>query len=80
MTGIHATLLSMRKSDVTCPECSAGYRRIELTFTPGTPGEFRCTMCGHVIEVFDGSTQIALRLTVPPENFTRVGKPALVDR
>jgi len=24
------TFPDMRKSDVTCPECSAGYRRIEL--------------------------------------------------
>jgi transposase-like protein len=67
----------MRKSDVACPECAAGYRRIEL-ITRGTPGEFRCSMCGHVIEVFDGSTQIALRLTVSPENFVRVSKAALV--
>jgi predicted Zn finger-like uncharacterized protein len=57
----------MRKSDVTCPECSAGYRRIELTSMPGSQGEFRCSTCDHVIEVFDGSAQVALRLTVQPE-------------
>jgi predicted Zn finger-like uncharacterized protein len=80
MTGIRGTFSGMRKSDVTCPECSAGYRRIELTVTPGTRGEFRCALCGHVIEVFDGSTQVALRLTVAPENLVRASKPALVDR
>jgi predicted Zn finger-like uncharacterized protein len=57
----------MRKSDVTCPECHAGYRRIELTSRPGTKGEFRCLMCNHLLEVFDGSTDVAIRLTVQPE-------------
>jgi predicted Zn finger-like uncharacterized protein len=57
----------MKKSDVTCPECSAGYRRVELTSKPGTRGEFRCLVCGHLLEVFDGSTEVAIRLTVQPE-------------
>jgi transposase-like protein len=58
---------SLRKSDVTCPKCKAGYRRIELTTGPGTIGEHRCLTCNHVLEVFDGSTEVALRLTVQPE-------------
>jgi predicted Zn finger-like uncharacterized protein len=57
----------MKNSDVTCPECAAGYRRVELVSRPGTKGEFRCLVCNHLIEVFDGSTDIALRLTVQPE-------------
>lgn len=57
----------MRKSDVTCPKCHAGYRRIELASRPGTKGEFRCLLCDEVIEVFDGLTEVALRLTVQPE-------------
>jgi predicted Zn finger-like uncharacterized protein len=57
----------MRKSDVTCPECSAGYRRVELTSKPGTRGEFRCLVCDHLLEVFDGSTEVAIRLAVQPE-------------
>ncbi len=56
----------MKKSDVTCPKCKAGYRRIELT-TPGIRGEFRCLTCDHLLEVFDGSKEVALRLTVQPE-------------
>jgi hypothetical protein len=58
------TLPHMQKSDVTCPECSAGYRRIELATQPGKQGEFRCLVCDHLLEVFDGSREIALRLTV----------------
>ena len=54
----------MRKSDVTCPVCQAGYRRIELTSKPGNRGEFRCLICDSVLEVLDGSTDVALRLTV----------------
>jgi transposase-like protein len=57
----------MRKSDVACPQCRAGYRRIELATRKGTQGEFRCLLCNHVIEVFDGSTEVAIRLTVQPE-------------
>ncbi|THD53450.1 MAG: hypothetical protein E8A46_10860 [Bradyrhizobium sp.] len=57
----------MKKSDVTCPKCHAGYRRIELASRPGTKGEFRCLLCDQVLEVFDGSTEVAIRLTVQPE-------------
>jgi len=57
----------MRKSDVTCPECKAGYRRVELVSQKGTSGEFRCLLCNHVLEIFDGSTEAAIRLTVQPE-------------
>ena len=56
----------MRKGDASCPECGAGFRRIELTSVRGQPGEFRCTMCDCLIEVLDGSTEVGYRLTVPP--------------
>ena len=57
----------MKKSDVTCPSCNAGYRCIELTSRRGARGEYRCLLCDEVLEVFDGSTDVALRLTVQPE-------------
>jgi len=57
----------MRKSDITCPNCHAGYRRIELTTRPGVKGEYRCLLCDQVLEIFDGSTEVAIRLTVQPE-------------
>jgi len=57
----------MRKSDVTCPTCNAGYRRVELVSRPGAKGEFRCLLCDALLEVLDGSTDVALRLTVQPE-------------
>jgi transposase-like protein len=57
----------MKKTDVTCPKCHAGYRRIELVSKKGTESEFRCLHCDHLLELFDGSTQIAIRLTVQPE-------------
>ena len=57
----------MKKSDVTCPTCNAGYRRIELTSRPGVKGEYRCMFCDEVLETFDGSTDVAIRLTVQPE-------------
>jgi|HubBroStandDraft_3_1064219.scaffolds.fasta_scaffold144356_1 hypothetical protein len=59
----------MRKSDVICPECGAGYRRIELATRPGKPGGFRCLICDHLLEHFDGSSEIALRLTVQPAKY-----------
>jgi ssDNA-binding Zn-finger/Zn-ribbon topoisomerase 1 len=57
----------MKKSDVTCPDCSAGFRRIELSSQEGEPGEYRCPICDELLEVFDGSTEVAYRLTVAPE-------------
>jgi hypothetical protein len=60
-------LPDMKKSDLSCPNCHAGYRRIELTTRPGIKGEYRCLLCDHLLEVFDGSTEIAIRLTVQPE-------------
>jgi transposase-like protein len=57
----------MKKTDVFCPECNAGYRRIELFSGRKSRGEYRCLLCDHLIEVFDGTSQIAIRLTVQPE-------------
>jgi rubredoxin len=57
----------MRSSDIICPQCKAGYRRIEVTSGRRTKGEYRCRLCDYVLEVFDGSTEIAIRLTVRPE-------------
>ena len=54
----------MRKGDVICPECNAGFRRIELDSRRGKAGEFHCPLCDHVLEVFD---EIVYRLTVAPE-------------
>jgi hypothetical protein len=65
MNGRHNT--GMKKGDVICPECNAGFRRIELASRHGSVGEFHCPLCDHVLEVFDGSTEIAYRLTVAPE-------------
>jgi transposase-like protein len=57
----------MHKSDVICPKCNAGYRRIVLDSVKGPKGEFHCLLCNELLEVFDGSREIALRLTIQPE-------------
>jgi len=57
----------MKKSDISCPTCHAGYRRIELTSRPGVKGEYCCLFCNEVLEKLDGSTDVAIRLTVQPE-------------
>lgn len=57
----------MKKGDVICPECHAGFRRIELASRPGTAREFHCPLCNCLLEVSDGSTDVAYRLTVAPE-------------
>jgi rubredoxin len=56
----------MWKSDIICPGCGAGYRRIEITSVKGAKGEYRCITCGYVLEVFDGAFEVLIRLTVPP--------------
>jgi hypothetical protein len=66
----------MKKSDLTCPTCHAGYRRIELSSRPGTKGQYHCLLCNEVLETFDGSTDVAIRLTVQPEKtFELQAKP-----
>jgi hypothetical protein len=57
----------MRKSDIICLKCGAGYRRVELSTRSGTKGEFHCLLCDDVLETFDGTTEVAIRLTVQPE-------------
>lgn len=57
---------TMWKSDVICPECGAGYRRIALFSTKGTKGEFHCMTCDHILEHFDGSYEVLIRLTTAP--------------
>lgn len=60
----------MKKTDVQCPDCAAGYRRIELTSIGGHAGAFHCLVCNHLLETFDGATEIAYRLTVIPEKMS----------
>ena len=36
----NGTVPGMKKSDLACPECNAGYRRIELISKKGVKGEF----------------------------------------
>jgi transposase-like protein len=57
----------MKKSDIICPNCNAGYRRVELASAHGAKGEFRCLLCDQLLELFDGTTEVAIRLTVQPE-------------
>jgi hypothetical protein len=71
-----ASFPTMRKSDVICAKCHAGYQRIELLSRRGESGEFRCLSCNHLLEVFDGSREVALRLTVQP----RRTRPAHLSR
>jgi transposase-like protein len=56
----------MKKDDVTCPECGAGFRRLELSSQRGSMGEYRCPACDQILETFDGSKLVAYRLTVQP--------------
>jgi len=57
----------MKKSGLTCPDCGAGYRRIELPSKSASTGVYRCLVCDRILEVFDGKTDVAYRLTVRPE-------------
>jgi transposase-like protein len=56
----------MKKADVMCPQCGAGFRRLELSSRPGSKGEYRCPTCNSLLEVFDGSGLVMYRLTVQP--------------
>ena len=56
----------MTKSDVTCPDCGAGFRRIEFSVQRGSKGEYRCPACDTLLERFEGDKLVAYRLTVQP--------------
>jgi hypothetical protein len=64
---MHCIILGMKKSDVQCPDCGAGHRRIELVSRKGPPGAYHCLVCKNLLETFDGSHEVAYRLTVNPE-------------
>jgi hypothetical protein len=61
----------MKMDDVTCPDCNAGFRRIELSSQTGAPNEYRCPVCDTLIEVLDGSKEVAYPLTVVPAKPSR---------
>jgi transposase-like protein len=56
----------MKKGDVTCNQCGAGFRRLELASAPATKGEYHCPACGEILEKFDGNAFVAYRLTIQP--------------
>jgi LSD1 subclass zinc finger protein len=64
----------MKRDDVMCPSCRAGFRRLELRLPPGSPGEVRCPLCDALLETLDGSTAVAYRLTVAPERIFDVDR------
>lgn len=55
----------MKKADVTCLECGAGFRRKELSSLRGAKKEYRCPSCDSLIEALDGGNLVMYRLTVP---------------
>jgi hypothetical protein len=61
----------MKSSDIICPKCKAGHRRVEVASGRPTKGEYRCLVCNQVLEVFDCSSQVAIRLTVQPEKIVK---------
>jgi len=64
-------MTAMKKTDVTCPDCNAGYRRVELASGPGKAGAYHCLVCERILETFDGSRNVAYRLTVQPVTANR---------
>jgi uncharacterized Zn finger protein len=57
----------MKRSDVQCTSCGAGYRRIELVSRKGQPGTYHCLVCKNLLETLDGKHEVAYRLIVNPE-------------
>jgi DNA-directed RNA polymerase subunit RPC12/RpoP len=56
----------MKQGDVTCSECGAGFRRLELSTQAGAKGEYRCPACGALLEKLDGQALVVYRLTIQP--------------
>jgi len=58
----------MKKSDMTCSKCGAGFQRLELEAVSVLPsnGEFRCPICDEFVERFNGNKVVAYRLAMRP--------------
>ena len=56
----------MKKDDVICPKCGAGFRRIELSSRRRTKGEYHCPVCSALLETFDGKHLVEYCLTIQP--------------
>ena len=56
----------MKRNDAICPQCNAGFRRIEVEAGVEVEGEYRCPLCNHLLEKFAGTQQVAYRLTIAP--------------
>ncbi|WP_128945131.1 hypothetical protein [Bradyrhizobium zhanjiangense] len=56
----------MKKSDLTCSDCGAGFRRLELTSERGIQGNYHCPACGTLIEELGAAHLVLYRLTVQP--------------
>ena len=56
----------MKRGDVTCLNCGAAFRRLETTSPHGIVGEYRCFVCGSVLEEFDGSAFVTYLFKIHP--------------
>ena len=70
----------MKKSDVQCHDCAAAYRRLELVSKSGKAGTYSCLVCKRPLETFDGSTEVAYRLTVVPQRLASKIEPSSCTR
>jgi hypothetical protein len=57
---------AMKRDDVICPGCGAGFRRIELSSRRGIKGEYRCPVCDTLLQTLDGKHLVEYRLTIQP--------------
>ena len=57
----------MWKSDIIAPNAAQGIAASSQTSGKGAKGEYRCLTCNHVLEVFEGSFEVLIRLTVSPK-------------
>ena len=49
----------MKVGDVNCPECNAGFRRIELSSSDGRAERVPLSVCDNLIEVSDASKEVS---------------------
>jgi hypothetical protein len=61
------TKINLPASIITPPLSAFCSPRRDRADHPYRKGAYRCLLCDHVLEVFDGLTEVAIRLTVQPE-------------
>jgi len=65
---VKAATVAIARGDIACPAraLQGGLSARGTCFAQGQPGTYHCKVCNSLLQEFDGSQEVAYRLTVHP--------------